>query len=515
MKKSVIILSFLLLSSTFIYSQPLKFSKVLSSVQTVQASCIRPAENDAYIISGSAGQRGLILKSDLNGNVIWNKTFYNYTHIYPDICFKSIVVSNDSSYVAAGSCYDSLSSRTSIFCLKLNFNGDVIWSKTLKFTGLESTANSIQQTLDSGYIITGYGCLNNGNDNRIILAKLDISGILQWAKQLISGSNDEIGLSVIQAPDSGFLLTGYNTYSGDPILTKLTQDGMVSWSKIFQPSVSGNNYNSVYTGDGIVFNSSGILIKLDFSGNILWNKVFNTTMPFNYCQIVPGLYKTSDGGFAFISESECYNSSIIKTDSNGNLNWAKNLAIIASDVIETNDKGFMVLGNGPMCAVKSGEYSKDDSFLSAGLIKMDSLGNGLDCVFDKNVDSDTGTIGVVPNVYTLVDGATISTFNTIIDPIVVNSSFGCVPWVGGISDIKTENSIIVLPNPTTGKINIQTSQHFGKIKTVEIFDGTGQLRKLITDKFTDTDIGFLASGLYFIVVTNFDNERLTGKIIKE
>jgi hypothetical protein len=73
----------------------------------------------------------------------------------------------------------------------------------------------------------------------------------------------------------------------------------------------------------------------------------------------------------------------------------------------------------------------------------------------------------------------------------------------------------VFPNPTTGQVNIQTPQQFGQTKTLEIFDCVGQKQFVKTNDFTEIDLSSLTSGLYFIVLTNKDNERQTIKIIKE
>jgi hypothetical protein len=78
-----------------------------------------------------------------------------------------------------------------------------------------------------------------------------------------------------------------------------------------------------------------------------------------------------------------------------------------------------------------------------------------------------------------------------------------------------KEEINIYPNPSCGKINIHVQPQFGKIKTLEIYDCIGQLQYTKTGNFTDIDISSLTSGLYFIVLTSFDSERLTSKIIKE
>jgi hypothetical protein len=81
--------------------------------------------------------------------------------------------------------------------------------------------------------------------------------------------------------------------------------------------------------------------------------------------------------------------------------------------------------------------------------------------------------------------------------------------------LSAKNGITISPNPTTGIAKIQMSPQFKQIKTLEIYDYTGQLIQRTFDNFSKLNISNLTSGLYFLVLTNFDNKRLSCKIIKE
>ncbi|MEI6124888.1 MAG: choice-of-anchor tandem repeat GloVer-containing protein [Bacteroidota bacterium] len=85
----------------------------------------------------------------------------------------------------------------------------------------------------------------------------------------------------------------------------------------------------------------------------------------------------------------------------------------------------------------------------------------------------------------------------------------------GIEENNDGAIIRITPNPSNGGIKIIIPQQFGQTKTLEVFDCFGQKQFEKTNDFTDIDISFLTSGLYFLVLTNKDNERQTIKIIKE
>ena len=85
----------------------------------------------------------------------------------------------------------------------------------------------------------------------------------------------------------------------------------------------------------------------------------------------------------------------------------------------------------------------------------------------------------------------------------------------GIESYQANTGIIVYPNPASDKISLKILKQFGQTKTLEVFDCVGQKQFEKTNDFTDIDISSLTSGLYFIVLTNKDNERQIIKIIKE
>src|SRR6185436_3304051 len=102
-----------------------------------------------------------------------------------------------------------------LICSSLNAQvaPDIEWQKCLGGSGNEA-AFSVQQTTDGGFIVAGYSDANGGDvtgnhggDDYWIM-KLDASSGLEWQKSLGGNSLEEPN-SIQQTLDEGFIVAGY------------------------------------------------------------------------------------------------------------------------------------------------------------------------------------------------------------------------------------------------------------------------------------------------------------------
>ena len=241
-----------------------------------------------------------------------------------------VLQTDDGAYLVLG--YKGICCGNAGFLLKINPNGDEMWSKTLHYDH-SVHGSSFQQTNDGGYIIVGSEVSDGGPDSdRIILLKTDVNGNQEWSKALEEGD----GKSVQQTIDGGYIITGFSdqildaTYNQDIVLIKTDVNGDLVWSTSFFDEVSYESGKSVkQTQDGgyIVLASKYThgtnpssdptiyLLKTDPLGEEVWSQTFSGDDGWEVVQ-------SDDRGFILIGSIDGF-VLLIKTDLNGNEVWSK------------------------------------------------------------------------------------------------------------------------------------------------------------------------------------------------
>ncbi len=128
-----------------------------------------------------------------------------------------------------------------VYVVKTNSNGDTIWTKKIP-EGFKAGGNSIKQTSDGGYIITGFTEINQ-NDSNVLLLKLDANGKKLWSKSF-GGSKYDCGNSIQLTPEGGYIIAGINASKGlggkDVYIIKTGADGNAPVEKL---KISENNFS--------------------------------------------------------------------------------------------------------------------------------------------------------------------------------------------------------------------------------------------------------------------------------
>ena len=287
-----------------------------------------------YIIVGRTTYGNLdkdvyLIKTDANGDSLWTKTYGGSS-----VDFGLFVVQTlDSGYIITGATESFGNGGRDIYLIKTDANGDSLWTTTFGGSVFD-VGNCVQQTTDGGYIIIG-GTNSFGNGDRdAYLIKTDEDGVEQW-NQTFGGTAYDVGNSVQQTTDGGYIITGrtgsYGSGDKDVYLIKTDANGDSLWTKTFGGSAFDLGTSVKQTPDGGYIISGGTnsfgngerdvyLIKTDGNGTELWNKTFGGSS----VDIANSLQLTSDGGYIIIGFTEYQGNGdrdllLIKTDGNGNI----------------------------------------------------------------------------------------------------------------------------------------------------------------------------------------------------
>ena len=207
------------------------WSKTFGGLEDDESRSVQQTTDGGYIITGKTGSFGnadvWLIKTDGSGNEVWIKTFGGNSYDGRN----SVQQTFDGGYVIIG--YGDSFGNGDTYLIKTDSNGNELWSKTFGGTGAGTdNGNSVQQTSDGGYIITGSttSLVGDGYDD-VYFIKTDGSGNELWSKTF-GGSEIDVGYCVQQTSDGGYVITGEKRSLGnseaDVYLIKTNGSGNVT-----------------------------------------------------------------------------------------------------------------------------------------------------------------------------------------------------------------------------------------------------------------------------------------------
>jgi hypothetical protein len=335
------------------------WTRIYGGVDNDFANCVQQTADSGYIIVGYTYSFGggfgysdvYLIKADSLGDTLWTRTYGGPSHDTGE----SVQQTTDGGFIVTGATRDPIGTDVYTYLLKTDFSGDTVWTRTYSW-GNDTHGYSVQQTSDAGYIICG------GASFEVCFFKTDSLGNIAWGRTY-GGDGFEEGSSFQMETDGEYVITGFTTSFGaggaDVYLIKTAPWGDTLWTKTYGGNQDewGNSVQVTADGGYVITGSTNsfgldyqvLLIRTDAIGDTMWVRTYGGP-GFEAGQ---SILVTTDGAFVIVGTTDSFGAGsrdiyLIKTDSLGNLLWATTFGGTEDDVgvsiQETFDGGYIVAG---------------------------------------------------------------------------------------------------------------------------------------------------------------------------
>jgi len=304
---------------------------------------VQETADGGYIVAGEDGSSNAILLKTDQ----WGDSLWSKTYGGDFDLSTSVIETANGEYVLTGK------RGNAVFLMKTDHAGDTIWTRSYKFQN-NDVGLTVGQTDDGGFVIFGTSTDTLVKDN-VLLIRTDENGDTLWTK-LIGGEQNMSGWDGQPTSDGGYMVVGrYRKPSvSGVLLVKTDKIGNVLWIQTYDESIGENGYSGEQTSEGgyIITGTSKnkdiLLLKTDINGDIIWTKTYGD----NGGNGGYAVTQTSDGGYVItgeknwsMDESDLF---LLRTDDSGELLWIRQYGGEGVDygysVQQTSDGGFIVAG---------------------------------------------------------------------------------------------------------------------------------------------------------------------------
>lgn len=308
------------------------------------------------------GFDGLLARSDSLGNIRW---LYTYDRGFND-SISSLVECQNGDLLLAGTT-GSVSGYAEGWLIRTDANGNALWNQTYDNSEYDDAINAVAECRDGDIAVSGYTISTTG-DRDLWILKTDSTGYLNWS-ETVSALYDQEGQCIIECSTGNLLVGGYfeewggeGDYSRHALLYQTNADGSLNSSQTFG-GVNRNVFYDVDECDDGAFVALGYtsvmmeyeqvyMIKTTASLGMIWYKVYGgTESDYGF-----SLAQCHDGGFALLCITQPQNATLtgcdtvlIRTDAEGVQKWNHTHGSTGisngSSIVECTDGGYAILGS--------------------------------------------------------------------------------------------------------------------------------------------------------------------------
>lgn len=471
-------------------------------------------------------------------HIDWQKSYggSNFEKAY------AVQQTTDGGYIVAGEATSvdgdvigNLADHKSAWLLKLDNNGDIVWTKCFHDAG---SAYAIEQTTDGGFIVS---C------SSYTLLKITSAGEVEWTKQFGNYSFLDNAYCVNITSDGGFIVggslwgglndSGLNKW----VIMRFNQNGDTLWANYFEDNIPGDCNSIKETSDGgyiaaglktlyietenpgeYLTDEEYIIVKLNSDGDTLWTRTFGGSSR----DIAYSVVETIDGNYVIAGDSYSEEFTkgdedgwVIKLNANGEFIWEKFLGGTSTDhlfsINKTNDNGYVL---GGYSLSYDGDLPEDYWPPDYWMIKINENGEVQWSECYGGDDQDYGQYALQTN-----DGGYIMVGRSWSNngDVTENKGYEDI-WIvklstnaNNINKISTsDNNILIFPNPMNELLYINNLADEKKNISIFTIDSKLVMQASINKGINKINVSGLSIGAY-IIKTSHSKGMFIEKIIKQ
>ncbi|MGD9139917.1 MAG: FlgD immunoglobulin-like domain containing protein [bacterium] len=345
------------------------WTRAYSDTSGAQIRCIDQTSDSGFIFTGSiwiddgyvpAHAEVYTVRLDANGDTLWTT---NYT-VSGDAVGYGVRQTPDGGFVTAGYTSSALADDKSVYLVKLNSLGGIVWEKTYGHAGGRDEANDVRVLRgDSGFVVVGFATTPGPFRSDVYLLRTDSSGDTLFTGRYDYTINDR-GYSICETTD-GYVIAGHvqSATEYDVLLLKTTSQLDTVWSRryggtseydiAYSIKLTPRDFGFIVAGQTYSYGaggSDGWVLKTDLNGDTLWtrtvgdslhNEFFAVDTTYDGGYVVGGMY-----GSVPFEDRKFYAA---KISPGGAIEWEETYGpprdeCVCLDMIQTYDGGYIMGG---------------------------------------------------------------------------------------------------------------------------------------------------------------------------
>lgn len=466
-----ILISFIILCVSLLSYGQNNFFKMYSGSGYDRGEGIVQLEDSSYVVTGSSSSWGessqaFLLKIDTVGNYLWSQSYGGAE----SEAGKRVLYNADLGFYIAGFSNSFGSGDFDAYLVKTDLNGNKLWEKTYGKPSNWERINDAIWTKDSTILMVGEVQATNGAASDILIIHADKNGDTLWTKTFGSIGEDRAN-SIISVQDSLFMIGGEmfipdsNLVKG--FILKMNAEGTIIWEDTVSDLAGKYGVTDLSLGVNVIYvigfrevnpeNFDDYAGKFDINGTLIfqYTKQDLVQIESNYFSEVLFLpsqnkiaiaYRTFNPGF----EGQDYDIVIANFDG-FDLGWLDQFRTINNEGLDENSQ---------LLATNDGTYVTVGTNSSTGL--FENTNNGGSHIYVMKVGANN-VFPITYNINTLNQLVEIESLGSTIQAKIAPNPFNEELTISLSSDIPIQGIIYnalleeVLQFDIFGETTIETS----------------------------------------------------------